>query len=83
MISTRLGATPHTMTHSVLKGMTRLAAHFCGDILLTTKRTLTPKNGPSSRSRPPVNPAGQEMSVSELSRHCATIQSLLKRLVGR
>lgn len=72
-----LGQQQHT---NLLKGMTRLAARFCGEILLTTKRTPTQKTGSGSRSRPPVNPPGQKKSVSELSRHCTTIQSLLKRV---
>lgn len=64
----------------LLKGMTRSAARFCDAILMTTKGTPTPKNGSGSRSRPPVNPAGQKTTVSDLSPLDERIQSLLDKV---
>lgn len=60
----------------LLKGMRRSAGRFCDAILMTTKSTPTPKNESGSRSRPPVNPAGQKTSVSDLVPLDARIQSL-------
>ncbi len=64
----------------LLKGMQHFAARFCGEILLTTERTPTPKNGSRGLLRQAGESNRKKTSVSELSGLDATIQSLLKRV---
>ena len=70
------------------EGMQRLARRFCGEIILThsgshrtpIKRTPIVGKWPYRLQLPPVNPE-KKPTVSDLSRLCETIQSLLDKIV--